>query len=51
MRPGAISNNEVWLAQGAEEDIYGLRDIQNTQKLTAILSAKQKNVLRLAKNA
>ena len=50
MRPGAISNNEVWLAQ-CEEDICGLRDIQNTQKLTAILSAKQKNILRLAKNA
>lgn len=50
MRPGAISNNEVWLAQCAEEDICGLRDIQNTQKLTAILSAKQKNILRLAKN-
>ena len=51
MRPGAISNNEVWLTQCAEEDICGLRDIQNTQKLTAFLSAKQKNILRLAKNA
>lgn len=51
MRPGAISNNEVWLTQCAEEDIRGLRDIQNTQKLTAILSTKQKNILRLAKNA
>lgn len=51
MRPGAILNNEVWLAQCAEEGICGLCDIQNTQKLTAILSAKQKNVLRLAKNA
>lgn len=51
MRPGAISNNEVWSTQYAEEDICGLRDMQNIQKLTAILSAKQKNVLRLAKNA
>ena len=51
MRPGAISNNEVWLTQCAEEDIRGLRDIQNTQKSTAFLSIKQKNILRLAKNA
>ena len=51
MRPGAISNNEVWLTQCAEEDIRGLRDIQNTQKSTAFLSIKQKNILYLAKNA
>ena len=51
MRPGAISNNEVWLTQCAEEDIRGLRDIQNTQKSTAFLSIKQKNVLSLVKNA
>ena len=51
MRPGAISNTEVWLTQCADEDIRGLRDIQNTQKSTAFLSIKQKNILYLAKNA
>jgi len=51
MRPGAISNNEVWLAQCAEEDICGLCNIQNTQKSTAFLSIKQKNILSLVKNA